>query len=165
MVFSLQSLTKLLTKQKHPMLMMFYAPCKYQFSRWFWRCKWINWKGKFSFCCFTHTVLSLIYKKHYPWEMSPSFMHLFWKCHINTNFQNCRICTWINIWNFVWFAGCGYCKRLKPDYAQAATELKGEAVGFNYILHYITKLSYETWMDDQIRSNVNWLPYQKCKSI
>jgi len=27
-----------------------------------------------------------------------------------------------------YFIGCGYCKRLKPDYAAAATELKGTAV-------------------------------------
>lgn len=27
------------------------------------------------------------------------------------------------------FSGCGFCKRLKPDFAAAATSLKGEAVG------------------------------------
>ena len=33
------------------------------------------------------------------------------------------------------FAGCGYCKKLKPDFALAATELKGEAVSPNNIIY------------------------------
>lgn len=30
--------------------------------------------------------------------------------------------------------GCGFCKRLKPDFAAAATALKGEAVSEHFIL-------------------------------
>ena len=31
-------------------------------------------------------------------------------------------------------SGCGFCKRIKPDYAAAATELKGEAVNIQYCI-------------------------------
>jgi len=26
------------------------------------------------------------------------------------------------------YLGCGYCKKMKPDYSAAATELKGQAI-------------------------------------
>ena len=37
------------------------------------------------------------------------------------------------------FAGCGYCKKLKPTFALAATELKGEAVSPNNIIYLTNK--------------------------
>ena len=39
--------------------------------------------------------------------------------------------------NFVFLSGCGFCKKLKPDFALAATELKREAVSFELSINLI----------------------------
>ena len=38
---------------------------------------------------------------------------------------------WLNEWKKFWnyfLKGCGYCKKLKPEYSEAATKLKSSAV-------------------------------------
>lgn len=67
-----------------------------------------------------------------------SCLPLFIPAHSCVPFLNAACSCWpmlvcvivTSLYLIIWISGCGYCKKLKPDYAVAATELKGEAVSF-----------------------------------
>ena len=48
---------------------------------------------------------------------------------MNMNLYICYVC----------HTGCSFCKRLKPDYAEAASELKGDYVSTYFSIHFAFK--------------------------
>ena len=53
-----------------------------------------------------------------------------WKYQVEFNLIYSSLINQIKTHYYDAIVGCGFCKRLKPDFAAAATEMKGEAVSF-----------------------------------
>ena len=181
-----QEFVKLTTKEKKPIMVMFYAPCESNFCKFLPKSVMICGCSPFLFpadpcwplfflpnpishllthagpclplfnpacscsalfapahpCSPTaHPCSSLLIPAH-PCSplLTPAYscLPLFIPAHSCVPFLNAACSCWpmlvcvivTSLYLIIWISGCGYCKKLKPDYAVAATELKGEAVSF-----------------------------------
>lgn len=194
MFFSVfQEFVKLTTKEKKPIMVMFYAPCESNFCKFLPKSVMICGCSPFLFPAdpcwplfflpnpishlLTHAgpclplfnpacSCSALFAPAHPCShllipahpcsptahpcssllthcsplLTPAYscLPLFIPAHSCVPFLNAACSCWsmlvcvivTSLYLIIWILGCGYCKKLKPDYAVAATELKGEAVSF-----------------------------------